>query len=201
MAAAKTKKKVDPFKTRKTKTETSRAAPDTVTPPQEVAKSIDAFRECQDQAKHFEGEATVHKDKIISWAQPEYAKRLLNGMDESFKVMGHETMVTYIVQDSSAGLTEEEVTEFANRWGEEASEALITRDLRSIRFDPDVLEANYEQVVDALQVLPAEVLDNLFKPMLMKAVPGAVEKGKRFAKTAGDLQELMTQLKIKNYIR
>lgn len=193
-------KKVDPFKTRKTKSENSDAN-DTISPPAEVAEAIDQFRECQDQAKHFEGEATIHKNTILSYAENEYVKRLLNGKDNSFKVLGEETMVTYVVMDSSAGLTEEDVEEFAKNYGEKAAEDLITRDYGSIKFDAKVLEENYEAVVDALQVLPEEVLSNLFKPMLMKAKSGAAEKAKQYAKKPDDLLEILKSLRIKNYIR
>ena len=47
----------------------------------------------------------------------------------------------------------------------------------------------------------ADVLENLFKPMLMKAKPGAVEAAKRYAKSPEDMREIIKQLKIKNYIR
>lgn len=197
---AKSAHKVDPFKTKKTKTVTPDSK-DTLTPPAEVARAIDQFRECQDQAKHFEGEATIHKDVILKYSEAEYTKRLFNGMNKSFKILGEQTMVTYVIMDASAGLTEEDTAEFTQRWGEEAANELIVRDFGSIKFDPKVLEANYDAVVDALQVLPAEVLENLFKPMLMKARPGAVEAAKRYAKTPEDMQELVQQLKIKNYIR
>src|ERR1700759_1465836 len=110
-------KKVDPFKTKKTKSEVSDAG-DTLSPPEEVARAIDAFRECQDQAKHFEGEATIHKNTILNFAENEYVKRLINGKNNSFKVLGEETMVTYVVMDSSAGLTDEDVEEFTKNHGE-----------------------------------------------------------------------------------
>lgn len=198
--AKEAKKKVDPFKMRKTKTEVTKET-DTVTPPAEIAQAIDAYRESLDQAKHFEGEATIHKDAIMGFAQDEYAKRTMKGMSKSFKIMGDETMVTYVIQDSSAGLTEEDVEEFSNRWGEEAAQDLITRDLRSIRFDPNVLAANYEKIVEALQVLPEEILDNLFKPMLMMASAGVIEKAKKYAKTPEELLEIISALKVKNYVR
>jgi hypothetical protein len=190
----------DPFKTRKTKTETAESS-DTLTPPAEVAQAIDAFRECQEQAKHFEGEATVHKDVILNYAEPEYTKRLLNGMNGSFKVLGEETMVTYVVMDASAGLSDEDTSDFAKRWGKQAAEDLIVRDFASIRLDGKVLEANYDAVVKALQVLPEEVLESLFKPGLNKARPGAAEAAKKYAKSPDDLRELLKQLRIKNYIR
>lgn len=195
-------KKSDPFKTRKVKTEPGRGkAGDTLTPPREVAEAIDAFREAQDQARHFEGEATIHKDTILAYSEKEYVKRLLNGKEDSFKVLGDETMVTYVVMDSSAGLTDEDVEEFSKNFGKEAAEDLIVRDYASIRFDAKVLEANYDAVVEALQTLPPDVLDNLFKPMLMKARPGAADAAMRYAKKPDELLEMLKALRIKNYIR
>src|SRR4051794_12360058 len=99
MSKTSTAKKVDPFKTRKSKTPATRTD-DTVTPPAKIAKAIDAFREAQDQYKHYEGEMTIHKDQIISYSTEEYSKRIMNGMKTSFKVLGEETMVTYVVMDS-----------------------------------------------------------------------------------------------------
>ncbi len=198
---AATKKKADPFKTRKTKTESAKAAGDTLTPPAEVMEAIDAFREAQDQAKHFEGEATIHKNTILDYATEEYAKRLHSGKNKSFKVLGDETMVTYVVMDASAGLTEEDADDFSKSFGQKAAEDLIVRDFASLRFDPKVLEENYDEVVEALQALPDNVLENLFKPMLMKARPGAAEAAKHYAKSPEDLQEIIKALKIKNYIR
>lgn len=194
-------KKASPFKTRKTKTENAKAAGDTLTPPEEVAEAIDAFREAQDQMKHFEGEATIHKNTVLAYAESEYSKRLAHGKNKSFKVLGDETMVTYVVMDASAGLTEEDVEDFAKNFGKEAAEDLITRDLGSLRFDPKVLEENYDAVVEALQTLPEEVMENLFKPMLMKARPGAAEGAKHYTKDPDELLEMLKALKIKNYIR
>lgn len=194
------KKKIDPFKTKKTK-EVPQGATDTISPPEDVAQAIDAFRECQEQAKHFEGEATVHKDLITEFARREYTKRIFSGMPGSFKLLGDETMVTYVVMDSSAGLTEEDVEVFSKRWGKKAAEDLIEKDFRSIRFDADVLAANYDAIVDALQTLPGDILEKLFKPMSMKAKSAAVETAKKHVKNADELKELLEQLKLKNYIR
>ena len=193
-------KKGDPFKTRKTR-EPVPDAGDVLTPPESVAQAVDQFREFQEQAKHFEGEATVQKDLILEYGQDQYSKRVTKGLNRSFKILGEQSMVTFVAMDASSGLTEEELASFSERWGEKAADDLITRDLASIRFDPEVLEANYEAVVKALQVLPPDVLQSLFKPMLMKAKSGAVEKAKKYAKGAEELQELIQQLKIRLYIR
>jgi hypothetical protein len=193
-------KKVDPFKTRKTK-EVDTKVDDTITPPKAVAEAIDEFRNAQDQAKHFEGEMTIHKEAVLKFAQKEYAKRLLNGLRSSFKILGNESMVTYITTVSSAGLTDDDLASIEERWGKKAAEELVVRDYASIRFDPQVLEANYDQIVEALQTLPEDILENLFKPMLMKASPQAVEMAKKYAKDAEEVDELLQQLKIKNYIK
>jgi len=193
-------KTIDPFKTKKSKTAPAKAG-DTVTAPVEVAEAIDRFRDNQEQARHFEGEATVYKDRVQTFCQSEYTRRLQNGVGGSFKVLGDETMVTYVVTDSSAGLSEEDLEAFSAKWGEDAAAELITRDFHSIRFDAEVLEANYDSVVEVLQGLPPAVIERLFKPMLMKARSGAIQLGKRFVKSPEEMQELIKDLKIKNYIK
>lgn len=197
---AQTKKSKDPFKVKKSKTQPVKEA-DTVTPPADISEAVDRFREAQDQARHFEGEATIYKDKVQNFCQGEYSRRLQSGLKGSFKVLGEETMVTYVVTDSSAGLSEEDLQAFTEKWGEDAAQSLIVRDFQSIRFDPAVLEANYDEVVEALQALRPEVLENLFKPMLMKAKPGAVQAAKSYAKAPEEMQEIVKDLKIKNYIK
>ncbi len=203
MAKAPAKKatvKKSPFKTRKTRSEVSKES-DTLTPPSAIAQAIDSFRDCQEQARHFEGEATIHKNQVLDFSEAEYAKRLIGGMGKSFKVLGEESMVTYVVMDASAGLADEDVESFRQRWGDQAADELIQRDFNSIRFDGDVLEANYDKVVEALETLPEEIVETLFKPMLMKARPGAAETAKKYAKNAKELRELLKMLKIRNYIK
>jgi hypothetical protein len=200
--AKKSDPKIDPFKIRKSKTsEQAKATADTVTPPEPVREAIDAFREAQEQARHFEGEATVHKNIILEYSQSEYAKRVLGGKNKSYKLLGDEAMVTYIVQDSSAGLSDDDLAELSERWGKNAADALVVRDYSSIKFDPAVLEANYDAVIEALQVLPDEVLENLFRPMLLKAKKNAVEVAKKYIKTPKEMNEILRQLKLKNYIK
>lgn len=200
MAAQGKKKSADPFKTRKTK-DTVDSKVDTITPPAEVQRAVDLFRENQEQAKHFEGEATVYKDRIVEFSLDEYCKRIYKGQNKSFKILGHETIVNYIIQDSSAGLTEEDFEEFASRWGKKAAEDMIVRDYASLRLNAQVLSDHYNEIVKALQTLPKNVFENLFRPMLMKASPDAVQKAKKHTKNARELMEMIRQLKIKNYIK
>jgi hypothetical protein len=190
----------DPFKTKKSRVPT-RQAENVLTPPEDVAEAVDAFRAAQDQAKFYEGEATVHKNTILNYAAEEYSRRLFTGEGSGFKIQGVETMAMYVVQDASAGISEEDVEEFTERWGKKAAEDLIVRDFGSIRFNEAVLEANYDAVVAALQSLPPEVLDNLFKPMAMKARPGAADLARRHVKNAEELREIIRHLKLRNYVR
>lgn len=191
----------DPFKTKRSSSPAAKQADNVLTAPADVSEAVDAFRSAQDQAKFFEGEATVHKNTILNFAAEEFSKRLYNGENGGFKVQGIESMAMYVVQDASAGLSEEDVEEFAGRWGQKAADDLITRDFASIRFNDAVLEANYDAVVKALQVLPPEILDSLFKPMAMKARSGAAEMARRHVKNPDDLREIMRHLKLKHYIR
>ncbi|WP_141733542.1 hypothetical protein [Oligoflexus tunisiensis] len=190
----------DPFKTKKSRVPT-RQAENVLTPPEDVAEAVDAFRAAQDQAKFYEGEATVHKNTILNYAAEEYSRRLFTGEGSGFKIQGVETMAMYVVQDASAGISEEDVEEFTERWGKKAAEDLIVRDFGSIRFNEAVLEANYDAVVAALQSLPPEVLDNLFKPMAMKARPGAADLARRHVKNPEELREIIRHLKLRNYVR
>lgn len=196
---AKSLKKTDPFKVRKTTAPAK--ADDIITPSSEVSEAIDAFRQAMDQAKFFEGEATIYKNAILDFARATYAKRFFEGNKSGFKLQGAESIIMYIIQDSSSGFSDEDVAEFASRWGEDAAEDLIVRDFSSIRFNDKTLEAHYDEVVNALQSLPPEILDNLFKPMLMKARPGALDLARKYAKNTDDFQNLIRDLKIKNYIK
>lgn len=199
-APAKAEAKTSPFKTKKS-TVQAKQAENVLSPPPDVAEAVDAFRAAQDQAKFFDGEATVHKNTVLDYANAEYSKRLYAGEGGGFKVQGHETMAMFVVQDSSAGLSEEDVDEFASRWGKKAADELIVRDFASIRFNESVLAANYDAVVEALQTLPAEIVDALFKPMAMKAAHGAADAARRHVKGPEELAEILRHLKLKQYVR
>src|SRR4051794_9816801 len=93
-----TETKRDFFKTRKSR-EPEPQVGDTITPPAEISRAIDEFRDAQEQAKHFEAEATLHKDAINDYSRREYAKRVVKGKSRSFKLLGEQSMVTYVVMD------------------------------------------------------------------------------------------------------
>lgn len=189
-----------PFKTKKSSVPT-KTQDNVLVPPAEVAEAVDAFRVAQDQAKFFDGEASLHKNTILDYATEEFAKRAYSGDEKGFKIQGIEAMAMYVVQDAGAGLSEEEVEEFAERFGRAAADDLIVRDYASIRFNESVLAANYDAVVKALSTLPDHIVDNLFKPMAMKACNNAVSAALRHVDTAEDLREILKALKLRQYVR
>lgn len=196
----KSSQKPEPFKTRQTqKGKNAKVA--SVLPPPKIGQAVDEFCELRDDIKFKEGELTVLKDVVMNFAQDEFTRRTVTGIPGGFHVQGIKRSLTYVVQDASAGFSAEEYVLFEERWGEEAAKELLVEDLGSIRFNADVLKANKDLVVKALQALPANVLENLFLPALMKSTDGALEKAKRYAKSPKELREMMEQLKIKNYVR
>ncbi len=189
-----------PFKTKKS-TAPIKQQDNILTPPPEVAEAVDAFRTAQDQAKFYEGEATVHKNTVVDYATTQFAHRLFQGESSGFKIQGNESMTMFVVQDAGSGLSEEDVEEFTSKWGKQAAEELIVRDYGSIRFNESVLEANYEAVVAALETLEPEILENLFKPMSLKAKKGSIEAARRHVKNKEELREILSHLKIRQYVR
>lgn len=192
--------KKSPFKTKKS-TVATKQADNIITPPAIVAEAVDAFRNAVDQAKFHEGEATVHKNTVMEFAAQEFSRRLYHGDTQGFKIQGNEFLAMYVVQDAGAGLSEEDVDQFRERWGDEAAQDLIVRDFASIRFNESILETHYDEVVAALQTLPEEILDHLFRPMALKVRKGALERVRKFAKNKEELQEMMRDLKFRHYVR
>ena len=163
---------------------------------------VDSYKKLNDEIKHLEGEATIFKNEFKAYAHNLFSERVITGKTNNFKVEGKTGSVSYIVQDASSGITDEDYAAFTEKWGKKAAKELIMDDLGSIKFDADVLTANYDAVVTALQnALPAEVLESLFKPMLMKAAKGAVDKAAKIAKDPEKLAEMLTDLKVKTQVR
>lgn len=200
-AKAAAKATVNPFKVKATKTPAAGGKTDAVTPPSNIAAAVDEFRRLQDQAKHFEGQATVHKDAIGEWARDEYAKRAMGGDPDSFKILGDESTATFVTSETGSGLTEEHLEELQKEVSAADAEKLVKVDYGSIRLDAETLEKNYDAVVAALQALPPEVLESLFKPATKVAVKGALGLARGIAKDADHLGRIMKALRLKNYIK
>lgn len=189
-----------PFTTKKSSTSKSKVQTATDTPPA-VAEAVDAFKNLKDQIKHLEGQSAIHKDTIMEFAGKEFVKRWMVGHDESsMKVLGKSnTHVNYTLMDKSGAITEEEKEEIAKRFGEETADALCVPDFSTLRFDAEVLAANYDAVLGALSALPEDVLNSLFKPMTLKAAPRA--EIRQHASSADELGDLLKALKITSYIK
>jgi hypothetical protein len=193
-------RRIDPFTVRKAQNHKGDEL-EQISAPAKVADAIEVFRESQELAKQFDEEASVYKEMVLEFAECEHAKRLATGIIRSFKIVGKGREVTFVVTDSSAGITEDEANAFAAKWGRAAADELIVNDFSSIRFDSAVLELNYDAVVHALQALPADVLEKLFKPMLKKSCAGAAEAARKYATQPAEFRELVQQLKLKSQLR
>ena len=191
--------KTSPFKVQKSKA--AKADTASLIAPKKIAKNIDSFREYQDQAKHYESLAAAHKVEIVVYAKKNYSERIMNGQGGSFKIIGEESQVTWVASTGSAALSAEDEAIIKDKWGKKAAKELLTPDFSSLKFDAKVLEANYDMVAQALKALPSEVLENLFKPMAMKASKDALDKAHEFVKTPEEMSEVCAILKLKNYIR
>lgn len=193
----KTTSKPSPFKVRKAAEPKLRE----IDAPAEIAEAIDKFTDNVQQARHFEAEAEVFKDTVASFARNLYADNVNSGRPGNFRLLGNESAVLYMATHSGGQLDEQEYAQFVEQYSGEIADALIESDYGAIRFNADVLKANYEAVVKALQSLPEHIVDNLFLPMPMRAKPDALDKLKVYAKSPSEIVELMRALKLKNYIR
>jgi hypothetical protein len=194
------KKTVNPFKVAKTKKTASKTS--AVAAPEEVQAAVAEYKEAQEQMKHYEGLMNIHKDAILSFAKPYHAKKNFAGCKKGFKILGKdESMTSYVAQDRGRSITEEEADAFEERFGEKAREDLIVVDYGSISFNAEVLEANYDAVVGALQTLPPEVLENLFKETPLKACKGALEDARNHVESAEEMEEICNALKLTSFLR
>lgn len=200
--ATKKAKKINPFTASASKSPAKSGSKlDVLNTPKDISKAVDSFKKLQSEIKHLEGEATLVKNQVTDFARDRFAERVLNDKYNNFKLQGTDQVVSFIAQDASAGLSEDDVDQIKEEFGSKAAKALVVDDLSSLRFNPETLNDNFDMILKALQTLPNEILDNLFKPMLKKASPEAVKKATSFAKDQDELKRLIQLLKIKNYIR
>lgn len=183
------KKLKDPFKkTRKTATSASKK-PEIETP-FEVCQAITEFKEIKEEISGLEGQLTGIKGTIMAFGKDEFVRQCSNGNFSGFKLLGNDCHVSYVAQDRSKGMSDEQVETIAEVYGDDVAGNIIVEDLASLKFNTAVLEANYDAVVKALQTLPAAVMENLFKPMTQKAVPVRLlykETGEKFRDALDDL--------------
>lgn len=195
------KSKIDPFKTQKTKVPTSKSKTEIVEVPKNIAIAIDKFRDAIEKAKNYEGEATVYKQEITDFAKKEYTKRFFKGKNKNFKLFGNESSVMYIVMDSGAHLNPYEIEQLRKDYGDDFINELTEQSFNTVKFNQETLEKHYEQIVEALQVLPEEILENLFMPVPIKAVKGALNRSLKYLNTENEFEQVINNLKIKNYIK
>lgn len=168
--------------------------------PEEIKTAIDAFKEAKDALKNAEFSKKEHGSVVQEFAMREFAAGIMAGKSEtSFDLQGNEATVKFVTQFKSlGGITGEEKEAIAEKWGEAVANEVCLPDLGTVRFDAEVLAANYDAVVAALQTLPEEILSNLLKPMTMKTA--SLETIKKHARNADDLIDLLKAVKYANYV-
>jgi hypothetical protein len=192
---------VNPFKVRETPSVAKGKEPPVI-PPADISIHVDEFCENSRQATHFAGEVASHKLPILDFCRFKFAERAMTGKcEKSFKLAGDIDQVTFIHEDRGSNLTDDDVADLIDEVGEEAAEKMLKIDIGSFRFNIAALEANFDAVVKALQVLPAEVLETLITPGSVTMRSGAYQDAKEIAETPVQLARIAEILKIRSYIK
>jgi len=195
--------KKDPFSRAAKEKKATSTSLEKINPPTEIKFSVDEYKKLDGQIKVLEGEKAGHKSILEAFARDTYATRQVAEKSGNFAILGDSSHVTYIVQDASGGMTQVEYDEFASQHGKKAAESLLALNKASVKFDVKTLEEPgvMQQVVDALNTLPPDLLERLFTPAYYGVVEDVTIKARKFAKDAKQYQQIMSDLKVKAYIR
>lgn len=150
---------------------------DIITPKErQIRKSIDEFVEIHGEIKARERSLQKLKNTIMTYAKVERAKRIAEGKsDESFKIEGLNKALTFVITDGGAAIPEDSYLSLLTEFGEVAND-LLEVDIASVKFNPTVLMENLDEVIEALNTLPTEVISNLFLPPPRKIKKGATAR-------------------------
>jgi hypothetical protein len=193
------KKKIDPFKIKKTR---NKDDIESIKPPPEVAVAVDRFNASHELVRHHMSELSVQREIIMNYALDTHSQRLTDeDKNRSFKILGVEKTVTFVAVDGSGQITGDELAEFQTEWGKAAAKTLIVKDWNNVRVNGEVLVKNFDVIMKVLEKLPPKILQNLFWPISLKAVKGAVDKAKPWAKSSDKMRRIIEQLKLRNYIK
>ena len=191
---------VNPFQVKQTSAKASKN--DVLTVPPAIAEAVDEFNGLNRQIKNLTSLQAASKATVTEYCQQEFASRKLTGVEGNFKVQGGEATATYICQDRSSGISGDEREVFAGQFGQDAADDLMKVDYAGFRFNGEVLEQNFDAVVEALRRgLPEEVLAKLILPTGFTAVPQAHAKIKDHAKDADAFVKILKALKVTNFIQ
>ena len=203
MATKKTPPKTNPFAKVATEKKGSSTL-DVIVPDDNIAHSVDEYTRIAGVMKSLKGEQEAHKSVLETYAKATYADRAVNrNKSENFNIAGDNDTVQYQLQNASAGMIAGEYEAFCERFGTDTAEDLLKLDTASVKFNSKVLEEPgvMDQVVDALQKLPGDLLDRLFTPAVYTVSKDAVDRIRNHVKTPEEFSELVSAAKIKNFIK
>ena len=138
---------------------------DLVKAPPELAVKIDAYINLLRDIKRKQRELQTLRGPIADFGKKVRADRIASGQpDESFKLEGHATAVSYVCAEDSGEISLEEFADLEKEFGPLARQ-LLALDFYGFRLDPFVLKENLNLVLDTIMRLPNGIGQKILKPM------------------------------------
>lgn len=169
-----------------------------------IAEAVDEYHRVQSEIKLLEGQQETCKNTVLAEARSVFAERQINGEQGNLKILGKEESVTFITQNSGSQLSEEDLNLIEEKFGKKTLNALTEPDLASLKFNPSFIgnETTQKRLFDALaKTFSKDELENMFQPIAHKVKADTVTEAVKYVKSADQLADLYTALKLKSYIK
>jgi hypothetical protein len=192
----------NPFKVKKTSTSKSSLASHQTKGA--TAEAVDEYHRLQSEIKMLEGQQEAYKNTVLSESRAVFAERQMNGEAGNLKILGKSESVTFITQNSGSQLVEEDLNLIEEKFGKKTVNALVEPDLGSLRFNPAFIgnETTQKRLFDALaKAFSQDELETMFLPIAHKVKADTVTEAVKYVKSADQLADLYTALKLKSYIK
>lgn len=203
--AKKTDKPVlDPFKKIAATKEKKANGLDHVNSADEITKAaVDEYKRIAGELKRLEGEQAAHKAVVEGYARKTFCERQVTNTSGNFYVDGNVDAVMFQAQNANGAIAADGYAVLVEEFGQGAADELLELDPASVKFNSDKLKEPgvMEKFVQALQVLPPDILGDIFTPATYKVTEDVFVKMRKYAKTPEEFQALMASLKIKNFIK
>jgi hypothetical protein len=194
--AADKAERVDPFKTKKTSTKTSKVT--TIKDAgSDIKKAVDAWVAAKAAETKAKADVGTQDPVIRAYAIQQFANRQMDGIEGNFNIEGDDSKCQFQVQAKSKARSEEDVATFVEEYGQEAADALFRDDNSSIKINGKYLEANWSRLVGSLmEALTDDDFENLFTTRTVNVVEDVHARAKDFANDAKELAEIYTALEL-----
>ena len=170
----------------------------------QTASAVDQYADLHAQIKLLEGQQEGFKDEILGEAKSAFAERLFDGQSGNLKVLGTNESVTFITQNSGSGLNASDLEILTEKFGKKTVAALTEPDLGSLKFKPDFIGSaeNQKRLFETLaRTFNQDELAEMFQPITHKVKSTVIESAVEHVKSAEELADLYTALKLKAYIK